>query len=211
MDLAIIGKGELAGEIFDLVSSCEEKNRYSKIYFVDLDADPENNTISEEEFFKSDVSNSRIIIAMGEPEMRRKMAEKYSQKGFKMSTFIHPKSYVAKNAEIKEGCVVFPFVFVSCNVLIESNSVIHVSCRIENDCKIGENCFLNGTYIGAKTIVENNCFIGPGSVLRDNLIIKENDIIGMGSVVTKSTEENSVYIGNPARKIRENISKKVFK
>ena len=212
MDLAIIGSGELAGEIFDLINSCDEKNKYSKIFFVDLKSNSEKNTVSEEEFFKSDVNNSRIIIAMGEPEMRRKMAEKYFQKGFKMATFIHPKSCIAKTAVIKEGCVVFPFVYVAVNTVIGSNSIIHASCCIENDCKTGENCFISSnSFIGAKTTVENNCFIGPSSVLRDTVIIKENDIIGMGSVVTKSTEGNSVYVGNPARKIRENTSKKVFK
>ena len=39
------------------------------------------------------------------------------------------------------------------------------------------------------------------AIITRNVQIGDNVIIGAGSVVTKDCEENSVYAGNPARKI----------
>ena len=47
----------------------------------------------------------------------------------------------------------------------------------------------------------DNSFIGNGAIVMYDVRIAENNIIAAGSVVTKSTEPNSVYAGAPARKI----------
>lgn len=49
--------------------------------------------------------------------------------------------------------------------------------------------------------VMDNSFIGNGAIVMYDVRIAENNIIAAGSVVTKSTEPNSVYAGVPARKI----------
>lgn len=51
--------------------------------------------------------------------------------------------------------------------------------------------------------VEKNVFVGNGTIIMYGVRIRENCIIAAGSVVTKSTESNSVYAGVPARKIGE--------
>lgn len=49
--------------------------------------------------------------------------------------------------------------------------------------------------------IGNNVFIGMNTVILKNTIIGDNVIIGAGSVVSGKVESNSVYAGNPARKI----------
>lgn len=49
--------------------------------------------------------------------------------------------------------------------------------------------------------VMDNSFIGNGAIVMYDVRIAENNIIAAGSVVTKSTEPNSVYAGVPAKKI----------
>lgn len=49
--------------------------------------------------------------------------------------------------------------------------------------------------------VGNNVFIGIDSVIMPGVSIGNNVVIGAKSVVTKNLEGNSVYAGNPARKI----------
>lgn len=52
-----------------------------------------------------------------------------------------------------------------------------------------------------KTVIGNNVFIGVNTVILKNTTIGDNVIIGAGSVVSGKIESNSVYAGNPARKI----------
>lgn len=53
--------------------------------------------------------------------------------------------------------------------------------------------------IGGKIIIEDDVWIGANSVILANTTIKRKSIIGAGSVVTHSTEENSIYVGSPAK------------
>lgn len=55
---------------------------------------------------------------------------------------------------------------------------------------------------GGGTIrIGNNCFIGENTIVLKNVSIGDNVIIGAGSLVNKNCEDNSVYAGNPAKKI----------
>lgn len=212
MNLAIIGGGEMAEELFHVVTSTNDKNKYEKIYYVDLSENKKKNIISEAEFFKYDNTQIEVLIAMGEPYTRSKMLDKYLLHGFRLATFVHPLSYVAFNTKIGYGSIILPHVYISQNVTIGKNVLLHAGAKIENDCVIEDNCFVSANaFIGAKTKIENTCFVGPSSTIRDSLTIGNNSIIGMGSVVTKDVSDYSVCVGNPAKKIRENTTHKVFR
>jgi acetyltransferase-like isoleucine patch superfamily enzyme len=49
--------------------------------------------------------------------------------------------------------------------------------------------------------IEDNCNIGPFSILLPGVRIMRNSIIGAGSVVTKDVPPNSIAAGNPAKVI----------
>ena len=49
--------------------------------------------------------------------------------------------------------------------------------------------------------IGNNVFIGMNSIILKNTKIGDNVIIGAGSIVSGNIESNSVYAGNPAKKI----------
>ena len=59
---------------------------------------------------------------------------------------------------------------------------------------------LGYTKIG-KVMIEDNVFVGAGAIILPNIHIGKNSIIGAGSVVTHDIPENSVFAGNPARRI----------
>ena len=60
-----------------------------------------------------------------------------------------------------------------------------------------------GRILGAQSPVTigNNVFIGMNAIITRGVTIGDNVIIGAGSVVTGDCEPDSVYAGNPARKI----------
>ena len=53
-----------------------------------------------------------------------------------------------------------------------------------------------------KTYFKKGCSVGANSTIICGNIIKENSLIGAGSVVTKNVEKNTVVVGNPAKVIR---------
>lgn len=81
---------------------------------------------------------------------------------------------------------------------------------------IGSNCVLTGCSIlghDASTnrilgltrsiiqpvVIEDDCFIGHGSIVLMGVTIGKGSIIGAGAIVTKDIEPGSVVGGNPAR------------
>ena len=60
-----------------------------------------------------------------------------------------------------------------------------------------------GAVLGAQgpVVIGSHVFIGMDTVITRGVTIGDHVIIGTGSVVTKDCESNSVYAGNPARRI----------
>lgn len=50
--------------------------------------------------------------------------------------------------------------------------------------------------------IEDNVWIGGGSIVLPGVVVGENAIVGAGAVVTKDIPPNTLAVGNPARVIR---------
>ena len=89
---------------------------------------------------------------------------------------------IGDDVSIAHNCsiVSFEHTFEMQDIPIKDQSVKTLPVRIEND-----------VWLGAKVTVLGGTTIGSGCV------------IGAGSVVTKDTETKSVYVGVPAKKIKE--------
>lgn len=53
-----------------------------------------------------------------------------------------------------------------------------------------------------KITLKQGCWVGSKSIITGNVTVNENAILQVGSVVSKNLEENSIYRGNPAVKIK---------
>ncbi|MBB1400978.1 DapH/DapD/GlmU-related protein [Pseudoalteromonas sp. SG45-1] len=51
-------------------------------------------------------------------------------------------------------------------------------------------------------IIGNNVWVGEGAVILAGVTVGDNSIIGANSVVCKDIDANSIYVGNPAKKIK---------
>jgi acetyltransferase-like isoleucine patch superfamily enzyme len=60
-----------------------------------------------------------------------------------------------------------------------------------------------------KVIIEEGVFVGPNSTIMPGVTLKKNSFIMAGTIVSKSTCENSVMYGNP-QKQRKKLTKKLI-
>ena len=49
--------------------------------------------------------------------------------------------------------------------------------------------------------IGDDSWIGAGAIILPNVVIGNNVVVGSGAIVTKSIEDYSIVVGNPARKI----------
>lgn len=210
MNLGIVGIGAFAHEVYDIAAL--QSDRWDKIFFIG-DKLAQGVSYTNETFFKDSVAeNTEVLIALGEPVYREKLNQLYTGNGIPLATLIDGRAVISSHCTILPGVIIFPLCYIAHNVTIGTNTVVHASAIIENDCQIGSNCFISlNSFTGSKSSVSDNCFIGPNAALRDKITVGANTIVGMGSVVTGNCDEKSVYVGNPAKKIRENSNRTVFK
>lgn len=91
-----------------------------------------------------------------------------------------------------------------------SNTLIDDYVKIDNLVHIAHNVHLKkGAFIIAcaeisgGVVVGENAWIAPNSCTHQKITIGDNALIGLGAVVTKNVPNNTVYAGNPAKKIRD--------
>lgn len=93
-------------------------------------------------------------------------------------------------------------VMIAPNVQIYTAShPIHLQERLINNWKETSPTFFR-TY-AQPVIIEDNVWIGGGTIILPGVTIGMNTVIGAGSVVTHSIPANCVAVGNPCRIIKK--------
>ncbi|MGN9066979.1 acyltransferase [Ligilactobacillus agilis] len=115
-----------------------------------------------------------------------------------------------KGVKIGEGCTIFyprgtNIDYQNPQMLTIGNYVrIADGVRIlTHDYSLSVLAHVKGDIVGSvkPVTIQDNVFIGMNAIILAGVTVGRNVIIGAGSIVTKDCEDNSVYAGNPARKI----------
>ena len=117
---------------------------------------------------------------------------------------------IGDNVSIGTLSVIEHHVQIDNNVRIHSQAFIPEYSTLKEGCWIGPNVvFTNALYPNSKNaketlqgaIVEENAIVGANCTILPGIRIKQESLIGAGSVVTKDVSKRSVVVGNPARPI----------
>lgn len=69
--------------------------------------------------------------------------------------------------------------------------------------EIGDSQCRAGELIRRPIEVGKGCWIGAGAVILPGIIIGDGCVIGAGAVVNRDCDPNRLYVGVPARRIKE--------
>lgn len=92
------------------------------------------------------------------------------------------------------------------STFIGENVKIHNLVQISHGVKIGRNCLvIANSMISGSTTIEENCWISPSATVTNKITVKKNSLLGIGTVVIKDIDENSIVAGNPSKFLRNNV------
>lgn len=124
---------------------------------------------------------------------------------------IFPKCIIGENCNICANVLIENDVKIGNNVTIKSGVQIWDGIELEDDVFIGSNvAFTNDLYPKSRnkdwkllhTKVCKGASIGANVTILPGITIGENALIGAGSVVTKDVPANTIWVGNPARFVK---------
>lgn len=144
------------------------------------------------------------FISLGSIEdtsIRKKICFEVRKLGFHLINIIDPSSSIAENVVLGEGIYIGKNAVINSGASIGEMCIINTNAIIEHDCVIGKFTHISiGAILCGSVKVDNDCFIGANSTIRNNCCIASNCIIGMNSCVLKSIcIPNSKVYGNPAK------------
>jgi len=211
MTLGIYCAGGFGGVTIELARELNEQaQRWDNICFIDDTGKPSLRdcaVYSYEEFCaRYSPENAEIVIASGEPRGRDRLFQKVKADGFRLPNLIHPLSQFRKLDSLGEGNIVLGFAYVSSSgVRIGNNNIIMPFAQVSHDNVIGNHCVIaSSSALSGTTVLEDRCYIGAGSKLREGIRVGHDAIVGMGAIVVKSVDEESVVMGIPAKEVRKN-------
>ena len=155
-------------------------------------------------------SNFYVCIGNDDGYTRSTIARKLISYNLNPLSLIHKSSIIHNSVKIGKMVMVMPGVIINPHVKIGDFSVINTSAVIEHDCVIGE-----GVDIMGSAVVAGNCeikkfaAIGTNSTIFPKTILNENCFVGSGSLVRKNVKKNFIVVGNPAKFLkRHNLKDK---
>ena len=146
-------------------------------------------------------NNGCVVLGIGDNQLRKKRFQLMNEQIG--NAFIHPTSYTSNSCKIGKGSILFPKTIINTLAVIGENCIINSGAIVEHEAVIGSHTHISvGAIVCGRTRIGESCFIGAGAVVKDQINIGNNVTLGAGAVAVKDIVEPGVYIGIPAKKIR---------
>ncbi len=142
-------------------------------------------------------SDLACVIAIGNNETRKMIAEKYDQNWV---SIIHPSAIVDATAQIGAGTVVFAQAVIQADATIGRHVIVNTSASIDHDCHLADfvhiapGCHLSGgVHIGEGTL------LGVGACAKPLAKVGRWSVIGAGAAIIRNIPDHVTAVGVPAR------------
>ena len=140
--LLIIGAGQygLVAREIALAMGC-----FSEISFLD-DSYPTQNsavigTSRDLEKFAKDFRFG--FVAIGNPEVRRRLVESLVSCGVSPVTIVHPTAYVSPSAKLEPGCCIEPLAVVQTDAALGTATFVASGAVVRHNATINEYCHID--------------------------------------------------------------------
>jgi sugar O-acyltransferase (sialic acid O-acetyltransferase NeuD family) len=125
------------------------------------------------------------------------------QQGVQPLTVVHPRAFVASDANIGNGAQILAMSAICSNATLGRAVIINTSASIDHDCVIGDGAHVGpGANLAGEVSVGEYAFIGAGAIVLPRLKIGRSAIVGAGAVVIRDVAADEVVAGNPAATLR---------
>lgn len=209
--MIIVGAKGFAKEVLEILHQLNQIENL--VFYDDVNGDlPEKlfnqfqvlKNIDEASAYFKNVDN-RFTVGIGNPILRKKLADKFTEAGGIFTSTISPLAIVGSyDVEIGVGSNILPGAVFSNSVKIGKGCIIYYNSVITHDTAIGDYVEISPSVnLLGRCSIGSFSKIGSNSTVLPDLKIGENVIIGAGSVVTKDVADNTMVVGIPAKAIKQ--------
>jgi len=208
--MILIGAKGFAKEIFEIVF--KNKQSESIVFYDDINLNG-TKTIFEDHIVLQSIeeaknyfekTDNRFTIGIGNPILRKKMFEKFTQiGGIPTSTISLDAKIGSKEISIGVGTNILDGAIISNSVTIGIGCILYYNAILTHNCKVGDFVEISpAAILLGRCTVGSYTQIGANATILPDITVGSNVVIGAGAMVNKNVPDNSVVYGNPAKIIR---------
>lgn len=142
----------------------------------------------------------RVLIAAGNPLLRRELRLLVAAAGGTLVPLIHPTAYVAAGARIGDGAIIAPGTFVGVSATISANAVVNALSSVGHDAVVAADTVISPhVAVSGSARIGDAVLVGTHATLAPGVAVGAWSRIAAGAVVTLDCEPGSLLAGNPAK------------
>lgn len=155
----------------------------------------------EADFLHSaDPAIDEVVLALGTPALRARVAATYAERGIEFPTLVHPRAVLGPEIDLGPGCVVMAGAVLETHVTAGPHALINVQTSLAHECRLGACCSLGpGVHLAGRVRLGDRCDLGVGAVVRPGVRLGADVVVGAGAAVITDFEGPGVLVGVPAR------------
>ncbi|MBX2963377.1 MAG: acetyltransferase [Cyclobacteriaceae bacterium] len=146
-----------------------------------------------------------VVIAVGDPRLKRKLVERIKNTRIYYPTIIHPVATIGENIKAGAGCLITAGCRLTVDITLGDFVMLNLNTTVGHDVSIGSySSIMPGVHISGYVNVGEEVLIGTGASVLQHVSIGKQAVVGASAVVNRSVEANRTVAGVPARSIRKN-------
>ncbi len=212
-DIAIYGAGGLGKEIACLIRTLNEKDGqdWNLIGFFD-DGKPVGSQVSHFGKILGGINEVNswptklyLVLCFGAPRTLARVSGLISNPNIVFPNIIALDFTItdASTFSIGKGNIITGHCGVTTNITIGDFNLLNGSVAFGHDVKVGNcNVFMPGTRISGEVSIGNECLFGADSFVRQQLSIPDRVTLSPLSPLLTTPKQDSLYMGNPAKRIK---------
>ena len=124
------------------------------------------------------------------------------EKGDMQKSMIHPTAIISPSVKLGIGVGIKSFCVLASDVVVGDFTFLQSSVIMGHDVNIGNFCQVNSfAFFAGHVKVHDLVSISAGVRIIQNVVVEEESVVGIGSVVLRRVKKNTTVFGNPAKRL----------
>ncbi len=153
------------------------------------------------------LTDAQVLVCVGNPRnyfARARIVDRLALPADRYATIVHPGAEVSSDSIVAPGCVLLAQAVLTAAVTVGAHVAVMPHAVLTHDVRVGDFATIAaGVRFGGGSRVGRGAYLGSGALIREQVEIGAWAQVGMGSVVLGDVPGGQVWVGNPARRLRD--------